>query len=120
MRVLPLFRLMLALLALGSALTGPAAAAANRALAEPVSTMRAMPCHEATLAQAALRELAPSTPQDTLARHLCCVLGQLVVMPLAGPGLLPPEPQARALALPPGRALAGIAPATPVPPPRLL
>lgn len=126
MRVLRVFRLMLALFALGAAMAGPAAA--TQAMAA-----RAMPCHEASLAglsgavfavpiaahsraNAAIADAG--TRPDAARPHLCCVLSQLVVMPLAAPVVRSPEPLVAALAIPSGRMPAGVAPSTPVPPPR--
>lgn len=132
MRLLSVFRLMLALLALGAALAGPAAA--TRVLAAPAMgssgmgssgmAASAMPCHAATLDQVssslhgvpAVADVATSP----MPPHLCCVLTHLVVSPPAAPVLLPPEAARAPLALPEGRPLAGLSLATPVPPPRLV
>ncbi|WP_428030877.1 hypothetical protein [Ancylobacter sp.] len=121
--MLGLFRLMLALLALGVALAGPAAA--TQAMAG-----RAMPCHEAALADVPPAPLASfavalavsdaGTLPQPMVGHLCCVLGHLVVVPLAAPTLQPPEAHRAVRAIPTGRALLGVAPPTPVPPPRFL
>lgn len=140
MGLLRFIRLMLALLALGSAMAGSAAASLAMAA-------RAMPCHEAGMADVPAMFAAPMASHagmgvetkplamtasavatggqmlhppgpDGSPLHLCCVLSQLVAMPLAAPALRLPEPHVAALALPEGEMLRGLSLATPVPPPR--
>ncbi|WP_018387257.1 hypothetical protein [Ancylobacter sp. FA202] len=127
MRLLSVFRLMLALVALGAALAGPAAA--TRAMAAPAMgssgvAVSAMPCHEAALNQvpSSLHGVpaAADVATSPMPPHLCCVLSHLVVSPPAAPALLPPEAVRAPLALPEGRSLAGLTLATPVPPPRFI
>ncbi|MDQ0348190.1 hypothetical protein [Ancylobacter vacuolatus] len=136
MRLLSVFRLMLALVALGAVLAGPAAA--TRAMAAPgigssgigSSGMgsSAMPCHEALRDQVpraldaapAGHPLVADAAASPLSPHLCCVLSALVMTPPAAPALRPPEAERAPLALPAGRPLAGLALPIPVPPPRLL
>ncbi|MBS9478438.1 hypothetical protein [Ancylobacter radicis] len=115
-----LIRFLVALLALAVCLAGPGAALAGTPLrAAP------MPCHESAgvpvASSVATTHLAASQrprPADGAARHLCCVLGQMVLPLLAMPPLEPPYPQASRLALPAGAAPIGHVPAIPVPPPR--
>lgn len=141
MGLLRSIRLMLALLALGAAMAGSASASLAMAA-------RAMPCHEAGLADVpaamfatpsglhaglgaqtkplAMTSSAPVAGGQMLhppgpnpsPPHLCCVLSQLVAPPLAAPALRLPEPHVAALALPQGGMLSGLSLATPVPPPR--
>lgn len=129
-------RLMIALLALTAALAGSAAGSAAMARAT-------MPCHEPALVasvatgheahgghsthavHAATGEargqgavlLHPPAP-DAVRLHLCCVLSQLLVTPLAVPALQPRLPRALALAVPAGTARDGRVLPIPVPPPR--
>ena len=126
MRLLSVFRLMLALVALGAALTGPAAA--TRAMAAPAMGSSGMPCHEAALSEVpptlhlmmAAQPAVAESATSPAAPHLCCVLSPLVVTLQVAPALVLPEAERTALALPEGRPLAGLTLATPVPPPRLV
>lgn len=112
-------RLLLALCALGAALASPVAAARAMAAPGPAVSDPAMPCHEAAseTAQAA-PSVAPT--QKPAASHLCCVLTQTVVPPLAAPALPVPEAVSARPAVPAETTRAGLAPPIPVPPPRLL
>lgn len=113
--VLRNLRLALALLALAVALAGPGAALAAGPLAAP------MPCHEAVGAGVSVPGAQPdhaAGTTDIAARHLCCVLAQIVLPPLAVPDLAPPLWQIAALPLPGEALLPGRVPAIPVPPPR--
>lgn len=124
MRVRGLFRLMVALLALGAAMAGPAAAA--RAMVGPAVVSPAMPCHETAADPGSSARAAPHALPllaDAGLRppsHLCCVLSQAVVTPLAAPALALPEAVRTRPALPAESALAGLVPPIPVPPPRFL
>ncbi|QFR33017.1 hypothetical protein [Ancylobacter sp. TS-1] len=128
-------RLMIALLALTAALAGSAAGSAAMARAT-------MPCHEPALVasvatgheahgghsthavetageargQGAI--LAQPPAPDAVRLHLCCVLSQLLVTPLAAPDLQPRLPRALALAVPAGTERDGRVLPIPVPPPR--
>lgn len=125
-----LFRLMVALLALGAAMAG--SASATRAMAVPVSPM---PCHETAfepasntpailagmpVASGAVASVFPASGSDAPLPHLCCVLSLLVTPPLAAPVLALPAPRATALDVPVTAALEGLAWPAPVPPPRSL
>lgn len=123
MRVRGLFRLVLALLALGGVLAGPAAAA--RVMATPALTAAlpgapGMPCHEA--ADGAGLRTAPSDAGTTrlAPTHLCCVLTQTVATPLAALVLPVPDAKAARPARPVGMTREGRFPPIPVPPPRFL
>lgn len=120
-------RLLLALLAVAVALAGPPAALAAGGTG-PESPP--MPCHEgagslaAPLGMAVEAMSAPveggrhALPLDGAARHLCCVLGLVIVPPSPGPTLDLPRRIGVALGLPIAPELNGHAPAIPVPPPR--
>lgn len=121
-----MLRLLLALLALAVALAGPPAALAAGG-AGPISPP--MPCHEGmdTLSapmgviaavSAPVEAGRHALPFDGAARHLCCVLGLVIVPPAMGPALDLPRRIGVALALPTQPELNGHAPAIPVPPPR--
>lgn len=138
MALLRTLRLIIAFLALAAALAGSAAGSAAMARAT-------MPCHEPALVPALVEvasgheshgehsatpaaatvaakgqgaALAQPPAPDAVRLHLCCVLSQLLVTPLAVPTLQPRLPRALALALPPGTERAGRVEPIPVPPPR--
>ncbi|WP_371347141.1 hypothetical protein [Ancylobacter sp. IITR112] len=123
MRVRGLFRLMLALLALGAALASPVAAARAMAAPGPAASAPTMPCHEAAseMTQASAAAAPSVTPgQKPAASHLCCVLTQTVVPPLTAPALPVPEAVSARPCVRAETIRAGLAPPIPVPPPRLL
>ncbi|WP_159598852.1 hypothetical protein [Starkeya nomas] len=130
MALLKIFRVLLALLALGSAMAG--AASASAAMAK-----RSTPCHESAMSaagegHAAAGHVAPASlasakgsegtlhppASDAVRLHLCCVLSQLVASPFTVPAIVPPVSRVVALLPPVGAALSGLTLATPVPPPR--
>ncbi|MCK0209664.1 hypothetical protein MWN33_16650 [Starkeya koreensis] len=126
-------RLIIAFLALTAALAGSAAGSVAMARAS-------MPCHEPAVREVADAHgghggpsahaasvavvmgqgaaLAQPPAPDAVRLHLCCVLSQLLVTPLAAPALQPRLPGALVLALPPGTERAGRVEPIPVPPPR--
>ena len=119
-----MIRLIAALVSLGFAMAGPAAAAQAMAvrLAVPAMVAAPMPCHEAAQAGATHGDAGPAgLPAHRAGAalgHLCCVLTCLVVPPLAAA-----QPFLR-LAVPaahdprPAPPLTGASLARPDPPPR--
>lgn len=126
-------RLIVALLAVGSTMTGAASSAA-------AMTSRSMDCHETVAAETAPAETAPAghgghggstiaaaveqgagkaqIPSDAMRLHLCCVLSLLVVPPLAEPRLALRLPDVAVLAPADLARLVGVNWPAPVPPPR--
>lgn len=132
MRLAHTLRLIVALLALGFAMAG--SAAASIAMAPSM-----LPCHEQAhgdMADAgnasahithagsagdhAMLDMGHPMAPDAARLHMCCVLSQLMAPLLAAPGLSHPAPHMSALFIPLAQRLKGVALATPVPPPRLL
>ncbi len=135
MRLAHTLRLIVALLALGFAMAG--SAAASIAMAPSM-----LPCHEQVNQQAhggmadagnpahvthagsagghAMLDMGHPMAPDAARLHMCCVLSQLMAPLQAAPGLSHPAPRTSALFTPLAQRLAGVALATPVPPPRLL
>lgn len=125
MRLAHTLRLIAALLALGFAMAGSAAAAVAMA-------KRAMPCHDQVqtygYAEHGMTGLAtgghqaavhPGAGPESERLNMCCVLSQIVApLLLAGQDLSHPAPRVAALAMPPAVRLVGRILATPVPPPR--
>lgn len=115
MRLIRHIRFLVALLALAVALAGPGAGLA-------ATTLRAapMPCHESASATDAMSAPLAATAGkvDPAARHLCCVLAQIVAPLLVASELEPRLWHVATRAVPGGSLPIGRVPAIPVPPPR--